>query len=124
MLPPARGARPKCLLPSGRGGATRGGGSTWGEVWARRGVIDVVSTRPESREPRIQLLRGPRPSIPAPDLDPQQRAAVAHRGGPLRLLGAPGTGVTTTLVEAVVDRVERGELTPDQVLVLAPTRLA
>ncbi len=60
----------------------------------------------------------------APDLDPQQRAAVAHRGGPLRLLGAPGTGVTTTLVEAVVDRVERDGLTPDEVLVLAPTRRA
>ncbi len=75
-------------------------------------------------QPRLHLIRAARPPLPAPDLDPEQEAAVAHRGGPLRLLGAPGTGVTTTLVEAVVDRVERDGLAPDEILVLAPTRRA
>lgn len=77
-----------------------------------------------STGPSIRLLRGVRPPPSVPQLDPEQQAAVAHRGGPLRLLGAPGTGVTTTVVEAVVDRVQRDGLTPDEILVLAPTRLA
>ena len=59
-----------------------------------------------------------------PHLDAVQRRVVAYRGGPLRVLGAPGTGKTTTLVEAVVDRVERDGLDPGEVLVLAPTRVA
>jgi superfamily I DNA/RNA helicase/RecB family exonuclease len=75
-------------------------------------------------ETTVRLVRRNRPPVPAPTLDPEQQAAVSHRGGPLRLLGAPGTGVTTTLVEAVVDRVERDGLTPDQILVLAPSRRA
>jgi superfamily I DNA/RNA helicase/RecB family exonuclease len=77
-----------------------------------------------SGQPRLRLLRTARPPLLAPALDPEQLAAVTHRGGPLRLLGAPGTGVTTTIVEAVVGRVEQGGLTPDEILVLAPTRRA
>ncbi len=59
-----------------------------------------------------------------PVLDPGQRAVVEHRDGPLRVVGAPGSGKTTVLVEAVVDRVERDGLDAGDVLVLAPTRLA
>ena len=61
---------------------------------------------------------------PAPALDTGQRAVVEHRDGPLRVLGAPGSGKTTALVEAVVHRVERGEVDAGDVLVLAPTRVA
>ena len=57
-------------------------------------------------------------------LDPAQRRVVEHRGGPLRVVGGPGSGKTTALVEAVVGRVERGELQAGELLVLAPTRLA
>ena len=60
----------------------------------------------------------------APPLDDVQRAAIAHRGGVLRVLGGPGTGKTTTTVEVVVGRVESGEATPDQCLVLTSSRLA
>jgi len=51
---------------------------------------------------------------------------VDRRGGsgPLVLVGAPGTGKTTTLVESVVARVVRDGLDPAAVLVLAPTRVA
>ena len=55
--------------------------------------------------------------------DPAQRAVLEHTGGPLLVLAGPGTGKTTTLVEAVARRVEGG-LTPDQVLVLTFSRKA
>lgn len=62
--------------------------------------------------------------VRVPVLDEQQRAVVEHRGGPLRVLAGPGAGKTTTLVELVVDRVEKGELAPDEVLVLTFSRQA
>jgi superfamily I DNA/RNA helicase/RecB family exonuclease len=61
---------------------------------------------------------------PVPRLDPAQRAVVDHPGGPLLVLAGPGTGKTTTMVEAVVDRVERRGLRPDQVLALTFSRKA
>lgn len=54
----------------------------------------------------------------------EQRAAIDHRGGALRVLGAPRTGKTETAVAIVLDRVRRQELTTDQVLLLAGTREA
>lgn len=45
-------------------------------------------------------------------------------GGPLQVLAGPGTGKTTTLVELVIDRIERGRLRPDEVLVLTFSRKA
>lgn len=50
--------------------------------------------------------------------------AQRHDEGVLRVLGAPGTGKTTTAVEVVVDRVHRDGVAPDQCLVLAATRTA
>jgi superfamily I DNA/RNA helicase/RecB family exonuclease len=55
-----------------------------------------------------RLVRPSRPPVAAPVLDAAQRAVVEHRGGPLLVLAGPGTGKTTTLVEAVVERVARG----------------
>ncbi|UGQ14399.1 ATP-dependent helicase [Yinghuangia sp. ASG 101] len=63
---------------------------------------------------------GPQPEL---TLDPRQRAVVAHPGGPLLVLAGPGTGKTTTLVEAVADRVARGTL-PEEILVLTFSRKA
>ena len=45
-------------------------------------------------------------------------------GGPLLVLAGPGTGKTTTLVEAVVDQVRNRGLSPDEVLVLTFGRKA
>lgn len=56
--------------------------------------------------------------------DPEQEQAVAHRGGTLLVLGAPGTGKTSVVTRHVQARVRSGELTPDRCLVLAPTRQA
>ncbi|MBB3327608.1 ATP-dependent helicase [Microlunatus antarcticus] len=60
----------------------------------------------------------------APDLDDAQAAVVAHAGGPLLVLAGPGTGKTTTLVESVVDRIDRRGAAPDSVLVLTFSRRA
>ena len=63
-------------------------------------------------------------AVAAPRLDDSQRRVVEHPGGPLLVLAGPGTGKTTTLVEAVVDRIERRGLSPEQVLVLTFSRKA
>jgi superfamily I DNA/RNA helicase/RecB family exonuclease len=70
-----------------------------------------------------------RPTAVAPDdgpeLDRDQRTVVAHRGGPLLVLAGPGTGKTTTLVEAVLDRTRGPRALPaEQILVLTFGRAA
>ncbi len=55
--------------------------------------------------------------------DEAQQRVLDHTSGPLLVLAGPGTGKTTTLVEAVARRVEGG-LTPDEVLVLTFSRKA
>ena len=69
------------------------------------------------------LVRATARPTPAPVLDAGQRAVVDHPGGPLLVLAGPGTGKTTTIVEAVAARIERG-LDPEQVLVLTFGRKA
>ena len=73
--------------------------------------------------PAYRLLRGEHPPVPPPRLDALQRQVVEHAGGPLLVLAGPGTGKTTTLVEAVVDRVDRG-VPVDQILMLTFSRRA
>ncbi len=71
-----------------------------------------------------RLERSERAVADAPVLDQHQRAVVDHDGGPLLVLAGPGTGKTTTLVEAVVDRIDNRGLDPEQVLVLTFSRRA
>ena len=59
-----------------------------------------------------------------PELDDHQRAVVDHPGGPLLVLAGPGTGKTTTLVEAIVDRIEHRGASPESVLALTFSRKA
>jgi superfamily I DNA/RNA helicase/RecB family exonuclease len=70
------------------------------------------------------LVRSGGRRVQAPALDPAQRRVVGHPGGPLLVLAGPGTGKTTTLVEAVVDRIEQRGLDPAQVLTLTFSRKA
>ena len=58
------------------------------------------------------------------ELDADQRAVVDHRGGPLLVLAGPGTGKTTTLVEAVAERIEWRGARPERVLALTFSRRA
>ncbi|MFI6762912.1 ATP-dependent helicase [Micromonospora sp. NPDC050417] len=64
-----------------------------------------------------RLVRRPAEAEPARIDDPRQREVVAHTDGPLLVLGGPGTGKTSTLVESVVARVTEGT-DPEQILVL------
>ncbi|MFE3992656.1 ATP-dependent helicase [Streptomyces goshikiensis] len=70
-----------------------------------------------------RLVRtGPDRVVP-PVLDAAQRAVVDHPGGPLLVLAGPGTGKTTTLVEAAAARVEAGT-DPARILILTFSRKA
>nr|WP_239144349.1 ATP-dependent DNA helicase [Streptomyces sp. SID14515] len=69
------------------------------------------------------MVRTPPGSVDPPLLDAGQRAVVDHPGGPLLVLAGPGTGKTTTLVESVAARVNRGA-DPARILVLTFSRKA
>ncbi|MBF4160686.1 ATP-dependent helicase [Nocardioides acrostichi] len=73
--------------------------------------------------PTHYRLRRPVAAGETPVLDDDQRAVVDHSGGPLLVLAGPGTGKTTTLVEAIVARIEAG-VGPEQVLALTFSRKA
>jgi len=59
-----------------------------------------------------------------PQLDDDQRKVVEHEGGPLLVLAGPGTGKSTTIVEAVAHRIEHRGIDPERILVLTFSRKA
>ena len=71
-----------------------------------------TQARVRSDEPGYRLVRTPPRVDPVPVLDDAQQAVVdlvAVPGhGPVLVLAGPGTGKTTTLVEAVAARVAAG----------------
>lgn len=70
-----------------------------------------------SRRGAYRLVRRPGPAAVPIETDPWQRLVVEHRSGPLLVIGGPGTGKTTMLVEAVAARVAGG-VDPERILVL------
>ena len=56
--------------------------------------------------PVYRLVVGDPAPVTRPRLDPTQQAVVDHPSGPLLVLAGPGTGKTTTIVEAVAARIE------------------
>ncbi|MEV4821226.1 ATP-dependent DNA helicase [Micromonospora sp. NPDC049274] len=85
-------------LPAG-GGASVGGGASL------------------AAEPDSVGGSGPASGDPGFRADPVQAEVVGHTDGPMLVLGGPGTGKTSTLVEAVAARVAEG-VDPERVLVL------
>jgi len=73
--------------------------------------------------PAYRLVRPQPITVSAPSLDDAQRRVVQHPGGPLLVLAGPGTGKTTTLVEAAVARIEAG-VPVEQILMLTFSRRA
>ncbi|WP_341393512.1 ATP-dependent helicase [Arthrobacter sp. G119Y2] len=74
---------------------------------------------------KLQLVGPSAGTAEAPQLSPDQQAVadLPAGSGPVLVLGAPGTGKSTVLVEAAVARIAAG-LDPAGLLLLAPTRLA
>ncbi|MEV3854477.1 ATP-dependent DNA helicase [Streptomyces sp. NPDC050095] len=70
-----------------------------------------------------RLVRTSPTPVDPPRLDAPQRAVVDHGHGPLLVLAGPGTGKTTTLVEAVSARIAKGT-EPERILVLTFSRKA
>ena len=70
------------------------------------------------------LIRPREEALAPPALDRFQQSVVDHGGGPVLVLAGPGTGKTTTLVEAIVDRIERRGADPESVLALTFSRKA
>ncbi|MGW7354086.1 ATP-dependent helicase [Streptomyces sp. NPDC054784] len=85
--------------------------------------LPTTTHRTAPRTGAYRLVRTPVGPVELPALDARQRAVVDHRAGPLLVLAGPGTGKTTTLVEAVAERV-RGGADPERVLVLTFSRKA
>ncbi|MFC3381149.1 ATP-dependent helicase [Couchioplanes caeruleus subsp. azureus] len=77
----------------------------------------MTSTPAAVRRPAYRLVRRPAPAAAALRRDPLQEHVVAHTDGPLLVVGGPGTGKTTVLVEAVAARIAAGT-DPEKILVL------
>ena len=74
--------------------------------------------------PTLRLVQ-PQRLTDSPTLDADQRSVVDHRGGLLLVLAGPGTGKTTTLVEAMVARLSGPDsLEPHQVVGLTFSKQA
>src|SRR3954470_15961524 len=74
--------------------------------------------------PTSYRLVRPSLTVAPPVLDDQQRRVVDHVSGPLLVLAGPGTGKTTTLVEAIAERIESRGAHPSHVLALTFSRKA
>ncbi|MGI5402759.1 ATP-dependent helicase [Streptomyces sp. CA-135486] len=101
--------------------------STTGRTAYQQQVRQGAPARPQGRRGRTsgayRLVRTPPGPVAPPLLDATQRAVVDHGHGPLLVLAGPGTGKTTTLVEAVAARVANGA-DPERILVLTFSRKA
>jgi superfamily II DNA/RNA helicase len=86
----------------------------------RQDVPNLMDLQP----PTYRLLRQSATAAGPPRLDEAQRAVVEHMGGPLLVLAGPGTGKTTAIVEAVVERIAVRGIDPERVLVLTFSRKA
>jgi superfamily I DNA/RNA helicase len=82
-----------------------------------------VAQRGGESGPVYRLVSSAPSAVSRPTLDPTQQAVVDHPGGPLLVLAGPGTGKTTTIVEAVAARIDAG-VDPEQILVLTFSRKA
>lgn len=65
---------------------------------------------------KLRLVRRITPE-PTSTFSPAQQSVIDHRGSPLVVYGGPGTGKTSTLIEAVISRVKAG-VDPNSILII------
>ena len=63
-----------------------------------------------ARRPVYRLVRRPAVALPPLRADELQRYVSAHVEGPLLVVGGPGTGKTTVLVESVAARIAEASI--------------
>lgn len=80
-------------------------------------------SRPSAADRAHRLVLGPPEVVQAPELTAAQQQVVEHTGGPLLVVGGPGTGKTLTLAEAATARIAEG-MSSESVLVLTFGRRA
>ena len=81
--------------------------------------------RPDRAALAPGLVRAARPAVAEPHWDEAARRVLEHRGGPLRVLGGPGTGKTTLLLASVARRMAAtSDTDPSHTLVLVGSRRA
>ncbi|MDN5919732.1 MAG: ATP-dependent helicase, partial [Pseudonocardia sp.] len=86
----------------------------------------MASTRTAAQQASTsgpRLVRAPEQAAPATSWSAPARRVLAHERGPLRVLGGPGTGKTTLLLEAVARRIREGAA-PENLLLLVGSRRA
>jgi superfamily I DNA/RNA helicase/RecB family exonuclease len=81
---------------------------------------DTATARAAGRYRLVRTRRARAATVPTAE----QRAVIEHSSGRLAVLAGPGTGKTTTLVEAIADRIERRGVHPSALLVLTFSRRA
>ncbi len=91
-------------------------------IWAR----DGAETAAEAVRNRVPAPRAPEPEAGSvlDGLDPDQRAAAAHPGGPLLIIAGPGTGKTRTLTHRIAHLVGERGVAPEECLAITFTRRA
>ncbi len=88
------------------------------------GSTDRSQGSPAATGLRLLPPRHVHAAEPLLSADQQAAVDVPQGAGPVLMPGAPGTGKTTTLVEAAVRRAFRDGVDPERMLILAPSRLA
>ncbi|MEV1158033.1 ATP-dependent DNA helicase [Micromonospora chokoriensis] len=99
------------------GPAREGDGVPGGSTVAAGGTVLSDHGTPVAGGSGLSDRPGETVASPGRRVDPVQAEVVGHTDGPMLVLGGPGTGKTSTLVEAVAARVAEG-VDPERILVL------